>query len=154
MSPFSQVAQRSAFQCKSWRWVQSLCWEDPPGGGHGNPLQHSCLGNPMDKGAWRTTAHGVEESDRGHKTLLSKVYIPLPSQRILCVNPIPANEAKYLLFWPWQKQSRDKYHFLYIYLKIFKIKCFLYLIIPSLTPDNNQNSFMFNKVYVYWWPWS
>ena len=23
-----------------------------PGGGHGNPLQHSCLENPMDKGAW------------------------------------------------------------------------------------------------------
>jgi len=24
-----------------------------PGGGHGNPLQHSCLGNPMDRGAWQ-----------------------------------------------------------------------------------------------------
>ena len=24
-----------------------------PGGGHGNPLQHSCLKDPMDKGAWR-----------------------------------------------------------------------------------------------------
>ena len=24
-----------------------------PGGGHGNPLQYSCLENPMDKGAWR-----------------------------------------------------------------------------------------------------
>ena len=24
----------------------------PPGGGHGNPLQHSCLENPMDRGAW------------------------------------------------------------------------------------------------------
>ena len=30
-----------------------------PGGGHGNPLQFSCLGNPMDKGAWQATAHGV-----------------------------------------------------------------------------------------------
>ena len=27
-----------------------------PGGGHGIPLQYSCLGNPMDKGAWRVTA--------------------------------------------------------------------------------------------------
>ena len=26
-----------------------------PGGGHGNPLQHSCLENPMDRGAWQTT---------------------------------------------------------------------------------------------------
>ena len=24
-------------------------WEDPPGGGHGNPLQYSCLENPMDR---------------------------------------------------------------------------------------------------------
>ena len=30
-----------------------------PGGGHGNPLQHSCLENPMDRGAWQTTVHGV-----------------------------------------------------------------------------------------------
>ena len=35
-----------------------------PGGGHGNPLQYSCLENPMDQGAWRATAHGVTESDR------------------------------------------------------------------------------------------
>ena len=33
-------------------WVPSLCWEDPPGGGHGNPLQYSCLENPEDRGAW------------------------------------------------------------------------------------------------------
>ena len=28
-----------------------------PGGGHGNPLQYSCLENPMDRGAWRATVH-------------------------------------------------------------------------------------------------
>ena len=28
-----------------------------PGEGHGNPLQHSCLENPMDRGAWRATVH-------------------------------------------------------------------------------------------------
>ena len=31
-----------------------------PGGGHGNPLQYSCLKNPMDIGAWRATDHRVE----------------------------------------------------------------------------------------------
>ena len=35
-----------------------------PGGGHGNPLQYSCLGNPMDTGAWRITVHGVTKSQR------------------------------------------------------------------------------------------
>ena len=29
-----------------------------PGGGHGNPLQYSCLENPMDRGAWRATVYG------------------------------------------------------------------------------------------------
>ena len=30
-----------------------------PGGGNGNPLQCSCLENPMDRGAWRATVYGV-----------------------------------------------------------------------------------------------
>ena len=32
------------------------------GGGHGNPLQYPCLENPMDRGAWWATVHGVEQS--------------------------------------------------------------------------------------------
>ena len=35
----------------------------PPGGGNGNPLQYSCLENPIDRGAWRSTVHGIAESD-------------------------------------------------------------------------------------------
>ena len=35
-----------------------------PGEGNGNPLQHSCLENPTDRGAWQATVHGVAtESD-------------------------------------------------------------------------------------------
>ena len=33
-----------------------------PGEGNGNPLQYSCLENPMDKGAWLATVHGVTKS--------------------------------------------------------------------------------------------
>ena len=33
-----------------------------PGEGNGNPLQYSCLENPRDRGAWRTTVHGVAKS--------------------------------------------------------------------------------------------
>ena len=32
-----------------------------PGGGHGNPLQYSCLENPMDRGVWWITVHGVSK---------------------------------------------------------------------------------------------
>ena len=33
-----------------------------PGGGNGNPLQYSCLKNPMDRGAWRARVHRVAKS--------------------------------------------------------------------------------------------
>ena len=34
-----------------------------PGGGNGNPLQYSCLGNSLDRGAWQATVYRVTESD-------------------------------------------------------------------------------------------
>ena len=38
--------------------------ERSPGAGNGNPLKYSCLGNPMDRRAWRPEVHGVaKESD-------------------------------------------------------------------------------------------
>ena len=40
-----------------------------PGGGHGNPLQYSCLENPMDRGAWQATVHGVAKSQTRLKQL-------------------------------------------------------------------------------------
>ena len=38
-------------------------WGRSPGGGHGNPLQYSCLENTTDRGAWRAAIQGVAESD-------------------------------------------------------------------------------------------
>ena len=38
-----------------------------PGGGNGNPLQYSCLGNPMDRGVWQAIVHEATKS----QTLLS-----------------------------------------------------------------------------------
>ena len=40
-----------------------------PGGGHGNPLQDSCLESPADRGACQATVHGVAESDTTEVTL-------------------------------------------------------------------------------------
>ena len=39
-----------------------------PGGGPGNPLQYSCLENPMDRGVWQVAVHVVIESDRTETT--------------------------------------------------------------------------------------
>ena len=44
--------------------LPSLGWEDSPGEGNGNPLQYSCLGNPMDKGAWWAAVPEITESQK------------------------------------------------------------------------------------------
>ena len=47
-----------------------------PGGRHGNPLQYSCLENPIDRGAWQTIVHGLQELDMtwqlNHQSIPSK----------------------------------------------------------------------------------
>ena len=45
-----------------------------PGGGHGNPLQYSCQENPMDRGAWWATVHGVAQSRTQLKQLSMHTY--------------------------------------------------------------------------------
>ena len=49
------------------------------GGGHGNPLQYSCLENPMDREAWRAIVHGVAKSQTRLKQLSMHAF------RILCI---------------------------------------------------------------------
>ena len=39
-----------------------------PGKGNGNPLQYSCLGNPMDRGAWQAAVHGVAKVGHDFET--------------------------------------------------------------------------------------
>ena len=39
-----------------------------PGGGHGNPLQYSCMEKPMDGAAWWATVHRIAESDMAEAT--------------------------------------------------------------------------------------
>ena len=63
-----------------------LGWEDSPGEGNGNPLQYSCLGNPMDRGALWATVYGLtKESDRDLATKQQQgseelLYRPLASE--------------------------------------------------------------------------
>ena len=60
-----------------------------PGGGHGNPLQYSFLENPMDRGAWRATAHRFSKSLRRLKELstLAWMFIRQTVTKSLCVTP-------------------------------------------------------------------
>ena len=43
-----------------------------PEAGHGNPLEYSCLENPMDRGAWRAMVHSLAESDMTEVTLCTQ----------------------------------------------------------------------------------
>ena len=45
-----------------------------PGEGNSNPLQHSCLENSMDKGAWQATVHGVAKSQT-RLSYFTNIYI-------------------------------------------------------------------------------
>ena len=55
--------QSRVAQSQTWlkRLSTNVC-SDFPGEGNGNPLQYSCLENPMDRGAWWATVHGVAKS--------------------------------------------------------------------------------------------
>ena len=52
-----------------------------PGGGHGNPLQYSCLENPMDREAWWATVHGVAKSRTRLELLSMHTYMYLSTYK-------------------------------------------------------------------------
>ena len=56
-SPYSSVSKGSACNAGDLGSIPGL--GRSPGEGNGNPLQYSCLENPMDRGAWQITVHGV-----------------------------------------------------------------------------------------------
>ena len=57
------------------------------GGGHGSPLQYSCLKDPMDRGAWRATVHSVEKS-RTHLKRLSVQFSSVAQLRPTLCDPM------------------------------------------------------------------
>ena len=61
-----------------------------PGEGNGNPLQYSCLENPMDRGAWQAAVHGVARSQTRLKRLSSRaVWVHLTKS-----TPEPDNRSQ------------------------------------------------------------
>ena len=58
-----------------------------PGEGNGNPLQYSCLGNPMDRGAWWTTVHRVVKS----RTQLKRLNTHTPKIITYLLYFVPSN---------------------------------------------------------------
>ena len=62
-SPGGISGKGAACKCRRHKDVGSIPGLGrSPGGGHGNPLQYPCLENPVNRGAWRATVHGVTKS--------------------------------------------------------------------------------------------
>ena len=102
-----------------------LGWGRSPGGGHGNPLQYSCLENPMDREPWQAMVHGVAKgwtwlSDWDHQALgvarglfsllvvarsmwglvpWPKIKPGSPAFGVLCFSYWATREVPGLLFW-------------------------------------------------------
>ena len=70
----SLVAQmvKICLQCRRHRSIPGL--RRFPGGGHSNPLLYSCLENPIDRGPWQATVHGVAKSQTPLKQLSARTH--------------------------------------------------------------------------------
>ena len=68
-------------------WVRSLGREDSSGEENGNPFQHSCLENPMDREAWWATIHGVAKNQTRQRLSLTLSLIVQLKKLRFCDTP-------------------------------------------------------------------
>ena len=104
--------------------VRSLGQEDSPGEGNGNPLQYSCLENPMDRGAWQATVHRVAKS----RTRLSDFTFTYTSYWRRKWKPTPVFLPGISHGWrslvgysPWGRKESDVTEQLYFILPTVKL---------------------------------
>ena len=76
----SSNGKESACYARNLGWIPGSGRSPNPGGGHGNPLQYSCLENRMDRGTWWITVHGVAQSRAGLRSHLlhsaANIFLP------------------------------------------------------------------------------
>ena len=70
-----------------------------PGEGTGNPLQYSCLENPIERGTWRAIVHDVPKSQTLQTELHTHISISIPPRLFQCVFPLMPSRNTYHLTW-------------------------------------------------------
>ena len=98
--------------------------EMDPGGGYGNPLQYSCLENPMDRGAWKAIVHAVTESQTWLKWLGTHKYFKI--QFIFTKNVSRSTN------FPNTKKNN------FIYTEKKQLHCCWNILLPSSKPPLSQ----------------
>ena len=95
-------------------WDQSLSWEDSLGERNSNPLQYSCLENPMDRGAWWAVVHRIAESQTRLKPLSTHSHTACWGQEVgielcsfYCILLAKASHKSQ----PQIRKRRKKFHF-------------------------------------------
>ena len=111
-----------------------------PGGGHGNPLQYSCLENLMDRGSWQTTVHRVANSQTKLKQLsmcavwqqtLLTTSLSFPTQKLhaqlrdhlLCDKLLTSFLAFHQVYFSFCTSVTAYIHFYYAYDIIYDNVC-------------------------------
>ena len=86
-----------------------------PGRRHGNPLQYSCLENPMDRGAWRATVHRVAESWTRLKWCSTHTYFPIIPKLSPDCNSTP---------WECLSQQKEAQILFFFFFSVFLLPLF------------------------------
>ena len=89
----SLIVQLVKNSCKAGDWDSVPGLGRFPGEGNGNPLQYSCLGNLMDRGAWQATVYGVARIEHSWVT-----KPPPPPHSIVLTTNLPTSSNILLLF--------------------------------------------------------
>ena len=108
-----------------------------PGGGHGHPLQYSCLENPVGRGAWQATVHRVTKSQTWLNRLSSSMILNIPWGMVYRIAWIYLllSFGKYLLFsYPVIIKS-IKQNVWNSFIPILDPRFTVNLICPSLSED-------------------
>ena len=98
-----------------------------PGEGNGHPLHHSCLGNPMDRGAWRTTVHGVakrqmQATEHAYKiTMLNETAILI--SHYYSIYKYGKNMSVFIKTWVLSSVQTCRNTLLYIHVVSKEEKC-------------------------------
>ena len=126
-------------------WVRSLVWEDPPGGVNDTPL-HSFSENPMDRGAWQATVHGIAKSRTQLNERQQQEFVPFDYIHLIPL-PTPTFGSHIYLMWLiffsmtlFVFEIMDPQHCYFLVYRISSVQFSSSVVSDSLRPHELQHA--------------